>query len=263
MANKEYKEIGRTEKIIILGSGNERELYDIETGEKITRYNVLVENINTWLKRGAILTGLGLLITTSGLTPGFRKQEKNLETRTSSSEINLPNLGYLYDKFTFFPKNEEKTEGDIEKARKNISSMKVEIPEYINPTYVRATFFVESSDSPHAESSAGAMGLPQTYFSTWKEVFPEDTHDDFVKGVRDRGRSAEFVFRYSTKIDTFLKNNMPGYNNLDGERKRDYIAAAYNCGMGNLRRRDFRLEHAPKETKNHIRKIRTAYRRFN
>jgi soluble lytic murein transglycosylase-like protein len=135
-------------------------------------------------------------------------------------------------------------------------------PEYINEPLIKATIKVESSFNPFAKSNVGASGYPQTYYSTWKDVFPHESYNDFKKGIKNMKKSEEFVAKYYNILDNFLRKNMKGYKSLPKNEKQVYLAAAYNYGPGNLQKADFNLEKTPMETRNYVKKIRNAYERI-
>lgn len=136
----------------------------------------------------------------------------------------------------------------------------------LRPELVTAVIDVESYFNRHAKSKAGAKGLMQ--------LVPKEGGRDAMtlSGRGDRIPTDEELFDPKTNIDlgtTYLKHLMERYSYVRDMSAREYLTlAAYNWGMGNVdieirptsditsNQVLYRLNAAPKETKEYIRKIR-------
>jgi hypothetical protein len=263
MISENYKEVIRDGKYIVYGSGNNRILYDIQSQKEVATYNILLENLKAKAKKAGIIAGLSLLILSPFAVKGFashsKKTNPNLEAKVKTEKP---------EEIKIIKNNNNKTR---EIPRKKIADGIKEdfyknAPDYITPAYVQTKIFVESSNNPYARNSVrendGSIiefkGYPQACYSTWKDVFPRDTKEDFEKGTKDKRKSEEFVVKYTINLDKHLRKNMPGYSSLPNEKKRDYISAAYNWGIGKLQNNNYDLTRAPRETKNYIKKMKNT-----
>jgi hypothetical protein len=264
MIEKKFKEVGRYDNHIIYGSGNWRRVCDSD-GKVITEFNLAYENFKTQLKKGvAISVGLAMLFAplyTLARSHNTPKKATSLEQKFNvvkpGKEISLNSLR-KYESNA----NKDKLVGGIYKEREDYFSSNNEIPSYINNAFVKATIEVECSWNPNEISTAGAKGYPQTYFSTWKEVFPNNSYHDFEEGIKDKNKSSEFIIKYYANLDKFLKENFSSYKDLCETEKRSYLAAAYNCGPYKLQKANWNLASVPNETRNHIAKIRREYAKY-
>jgi|GEM_PF-4632008 len=256
---KGYKEILRNGKYIVYGSGNWRIIYDIENKKKVVKYNALFEDIKSVIKKIGGITGLAFAI----FSPFFYVKNSVSSVNSASSSLapskNCLEKNCLETKVVTESAQKSTTENvKKEKAEKIDLKASYKTFSYITPSLAEKIIFVESSNNPHAISPKGARGLPQTYFEIWKEVFPNDSYEDFLRGVKDKKKSKEFVLKYTTKLDKFLEDNMPSYKFLSPERKIEYIAAAYNCGPLKLKQYNWDFQRI-KETRNYVKKINNAF----
>ena len=238
MTSEEYKEILREGKFVVYSNGKYAEVREIGTNKLITSYNIKIEDFKRKLRKTAVTLCLSTILLSPFFFSGFKRGEKNLEYIVQNANTEIKNQ-------TEFSNQE-----------------KEKFPFYIDEAFVKATIYVESSNNPYTVSKAGALGLPQTYFETWKEVFQNDSYQDFIKGIRDEKKSSEFILKYYSLLDSFMRENWDLYKELDNNTKRIYLAAAYNCGPERLRKLNFALSKAPKETQYHVKKIKEVYKKL-
>ncbi|MEM3405904.1 MAG: lytic transglycosylase domain-containing protein [Candidatus Pacearchaeota archaeon] len=262
MKENELEEIGREGNYIIYR--NEKEIVVCDKNNfVITRYNIRKEEIKDEIKKTIAILSIGFSLLSPFFFFGNKKNyinnlenkviaEKNYEIEGKNNKINLEY------KISYKNKEEEEFKKYLSEKFDKKSNHKY-IPSYISNAFVKSVIYVESGYNPNVISNKKAMGLPQTYYSTWKEVFPNDSYSDFLKGIKDKNKSEEFVFKYCSLIDNILNEKMPFYKNLNNDLKLEYICAAYNWGIGNLIKNNFDLSKAPKETKNYIVKIKKKY----
>jgi len=259
------EEIKILDNYVVHTEGNYAKVVDTRTNKVIDEFNIKTEMFKQSLKKAGLIT-LATIILATSVVAGVKHKKANLEARTNNVIQVNENNPRQYQNLTFYP--EEKEEGDsiysnINKVYQNISSMGLKVPEFIDKPYIRTTIFVESSDNPNIPSEKGAEGYPQTYYSTWKDVFPDDSFRDFQRGIKNKERSIEFIVKHFLYLDKFNKEKCPGYNQMNNDEKRILLAAEYNWGQGKLQDNDWDLTKAPKETRNHIKKMQIAYARFS
>lgn len=137
----------------------------------------------------------------------------------------------------------------------------------LRPELVTAVIDAESYFNPKAKSKKGALGLMQ--------LVPKAGGRDAMRlsGREDRDPYAAELFQPETNIDlgtTYLKHLMQRYGFVRDSKAREYLSlAAYNWGQGNvdsqirptssisLQQVIYRLNAAPKETRDYINRIRT------
>ncbi|GIU69461.1 MAG: hypothetical protein KatS3mg002_0697 [Candidatus Woesearchaeota archaeon] len=129
---------------------------------------------------------------------------------------------------------------------------KIKTPEYINLAVQLARSYVESKDNPYAVSNAGARGLYQIMEESWNEVMNEYSFDHAFDPYLNNIASLKHILR----IDTYLRQNYPGFEELPLEQKRDLLNAAYNGGQGRLKSVGWDINAMPKETRDYVKKMR-------
>lgn len=250
--------------------GNYAIVVDTRTNKVIDKFNIKREAFKQNLKKAGLITLAALVLATSTIA-GVKHKKANLEARTNNIIQVKENNSRQYQNLTFY--QDEKTDGErlekgddimknIEKAYADVSSIGIKIPEYIDKPQIRSRFLVECSDNPHVVSKAGARGYPQTYYDTWKDVFPNDSYSDFKRGIKNEYKSALFILKHTLSLDRFNRENCPGYNQMSHDERKKILDVEYNWGTGNLQNNFWNLAKAPKESKNYIKKMQIAYSRF-
>lgn len=197
------------------------------------------------------------LITIPIITPiNFNKIKQN-------DSFNIPKFEAVKSQES--PKKEEtlediktKTLSDIEK---NIIFIyeNHEIPEYITKEFIRSQIWAESSDFPNAEGEAGERGLLQLTLNAWNSV---EKNDDFYEKAFDPQKNIEVGIKYHLWINDYCKKKHPNWDKLSNIEKRKFISAAYNAGVGRLKRTNWDLNKIPEITKRYIKKIEGNLERF-
>jgi len=129
---------------------------------------------------------------------------------------------------------------------------KIRVPKHISQDFVESLIKLESSRNIYAQSSKGAKGLMQLLPEAWSEV----DGSDFDKNCYNPGKNVEVGIKYLKWIDNYCRNNYPGWDKLTDIEKQKPIAAAYNCGIGQLEKGNWEIGRMPKETKSYVDSLR-------
>jgi len=117
----------------------------------------------------------------------------------------------------------------------------------INNKFVNAVINVESGWDPNAVSRCGARGLMQIMEPTWKDMTDRPWEEAFNPTTnRDVGT------KYLHWIEKYIQKN-------GGIPTRNLIAAAYNGGVGRLKKFGWDISKMPTETRQYIHKVNAAY----
>lgn len=210
----------------------------------------LIIEIILEMKRLMNLVKDGVLVTliTSSLagSPDSERQYINdLEKRLNNAKIYNSYLSNDYKSVNVFNILEE-------------TYKKVNVPEYVTIDVQLARSYVESSNNPNAVSPAGAKGLFQIMEDSWKDIMKEPFEyagNPYMNSIAS--------LKHISIVDKFLKENYPGFDSLDTDKKLDLLNAAYNGGHGRLKSLDWDISKMPKETKDYVKRMkeRTALER--
>jgi soluble lytic murein transglycosylase-like protein len=122
-------------------------------------------------------------------------------------------------------------------------------PLWLNDRFIDCVIQIESGGNCNAISPAGAVGPLQFMPETWLE----ESGGLSIELAKDEKISRVVGKRYFRRI----------YNTLSGWSGRmatiDECLAAYNGGMGRLRRNNFELSKMPQETQNYVIKVKNLY----
>ncbi|MDO8516758.1 MAG: lytic transglycosylase domain-containing protein [Nanoarchaeota archaeon] len=213
----------------------------------------------------------------------YQKPGTNLEDRfnlksdqVSNASFSLPNLytlGYSMDVINSVGRDltnhlfisEKSTKNDvdvqnIEKDRKEFMTdkemnsyiksayAKIRVPKYIEPNFVKSLINLESNKNIYAQSPRGAKGVMQLIPEAWNEV----DNSNFYENCFNPQKNIEVGIKYLKWINNYLKVNYGDWDQIPDNEKRDLIAAAYNCGIGQLERKDWDINQTPRETLNYV-----------
>ncbi len=128
---------------------------------------------------------------------------------------------------------------------------KLNVPVYITRKFVRCLGHAESSDNPQAVSKKGARGWGQFMEKTWHEV----GEGDYEKNSFNLEKSIEATIKYILFLDRSLRRLNHNWKNLSYEEKAGQIAAAYNGGIGTLRKAGWDISKMKDETQDYIPRI--------
>ncbi len=127
----------------------------------------------------------------------------------------------------------------------------IKVPDYIPMSVQMARSYVESGDNPNATSPVGARGLWQIMAPSWNDVM--NAHFDNAYDPLLNGKAS---LHHINKVDIFLRQNYPGFDQLPIEHKQDLMNAAYNGGQGRLMRAGWNIDEMPKETRDYVSRMR-------
>jgi len=152
-----------------------------------------------------------------------------------------------------------KKEETLEDYRGSIyENMKVS--EIISKKFIKSIINVESKGDEYAESKVGARGLMQLMPATWKQIEKEL---DFYKEAFNPNKNIEVGIKYLNWIHDYCEKKYPKWNELPTKNKQIIISAAYNGGIGRLRKKDWNINKMPEETRNYVKKIEKDLNRNN
>jgi len=130
----------------------------------------------------------------------------------------------------------------------NKAFKKIKVPDYINKKFLRTLIHFESSRNKCAISPKGARGLMQLIPDAWNEV----DNSDFYKNSFNPEKNIEVGVKYLKWINDYCKTKYNNWDELTENSKRDYIAAAYNGGIGLLEKKEWDINKMPDETTSYI-----------
>lgn len=130
-----------------------------------------------------------------------------------------------------------------------------------DPTFIQAVMEQESRYRPQAVSKKGAAGLMQIMPATWKKDLGMDPAD-----IHDPRKNIEGGVKYYKLLDGYMKEQ-ERKRGITIPRDTEHYLAAYNWGIGHLgeaiqKHGSSWLLHAPKETKDYIRKVKKKQERI-
>lgn len=185
----------------------------------------------------------------------------------SSSLVGSPNKSYdskfLYEDilykdafkpdFSVFAEKNHSKEIDYSSLIKILEKAysEIKMPYYIPMSVQMARSYVESGNNPKATSPVGARGLWQMMESSWYDVMNvnfDNAYDPLLNGIASN--------KHIKKIDIFLRQNYPGFDQLPIGHKRDLLNAAYNGGQGRLKKAGWDINNMPKETRDYVKRMR-------
>jgi len=118
--------------------------------------------------------------------------------------------------------------------------------------FYRAVIKVESNDNPDAVGRAGERGLMQIMPGTWQDVAGVNFDRAF-----DPNSNVRVGIRYymwlAEKIEEGLGEER--WKNLPREERFRMAAAAYNGGIGRMRRNGFDIRKMPNSTQRYVEKV--------
>jgi len=153
----------------------------------------------------------------------------------------------------------------------------------ITKDYIHSIVYIESGYNPNAVSRSGAVGLMQLMKETWEKISPDypfekelkslstdqvmnifDIANPFKfnpwenyysgKSAKDPYKNIENGIKHLSGVSKYLRATYKGWNNLSDSRKRDLIAATYNCGTGRITKNNFDISKTPSETRDYVKK---------
>ena len=133
------------------------------------------------------------------------------------------------------------------------------LPPYIDADFITALTFVESSFKPNRVSNVGARGLMQVMPKTWKSL--EKKKDFYTYAFHPKENIKVGVGYIQTVVD-YLGKKHPHWDILSDKKKRELVAAAYNCGHGGIENYGWNIKNANSETRKHTIKVLEAYDLF-
>jgi soluble lytic murein transglycosylase-like protein len=119
----------------------------------------------------------------------------------------------------------------------------------ITDALVEQVIQAESGRNPHAVSPVGARGLMQLMAPAWADV-QQAVPDLAGFGYEDYWKDAGINRRFGTEYLGLTAKRLPAEY-----RTVPHLLAAYNWGIGNLKKANYDLSKAPRETKAYIRRI--------
>jgi hypothetical protein len=177
--------------------------------------------------------------------------------------LNSPNLN-TPPKIKTIPKKNP----DLPYQEKNPDSIDEIIRHLTTPRYdqdpidyqlVKDTIRVESKGNPNARGKFGEIGLMQIKPSTWREQTKKLYGKPIgLEWAYSKWHNIETGIDYQRDLDAWLSKAISEYSSMSKEKKKKLIAAAYNCGPGNLIQAyhiSKNLATVPKSTKEYIRKV--------
>jgi soluble lytic murein transglycosylase-like protein len=127
----------------------------------------------------------------------------------------------------------------------------VKTPSYITKAVQMARSYVESLDNPNATSPVGARGLQQIMAPSWHDVMNEHSFESAYDPLLNNIASLKHLDR----VDMYLRQNYPGFDELPIAQQQDLMNAAYNGGQGKLKNLNWNIDAMPKETRDYVRKM--------
>lgn len=114
--------------------------------------------------------------------------------------------------------------------------------EILDEHYLVAIAQTESSLNPLAKSRAGARGLFQLTKYAWEEI---DAKRKYLENVFNPEINTENGSRYLAFLEEFCMNQNPSWDDLNSEKQKELILAAYNLGPYRLKSLGWNLEKTP------------------
>lgn len=187
-----------------------------------------------------------LVTSTLAGTPNKSYDSKFLYNDIFSEDAFKPKLSIFVDKEHSRAMDYSELMNILEKAYSEIK-----VPNYIPMSVQIARSYVESGDNPKATSPVGARGLWQLMEPSWYDVM--SAHFDNAYDPLLNGKAS---LNHINKVDIFLRQNYPGFDQLPIDYKRDLMNAAYNGGQGRLMRVGWDIDKMPDETRNYVSRMR-------
>jgi soluble lytic murein transglycosylase-like protein len=142
--------------------------------------------------------------------------------------------------------------GDIDIYINNIYK-KIKVSDIIDKEFIKSLIDIESSRNANAISTRGARGLMQLTEDTWNEMDKSNFYDNSFNPEKN----IEVGIKYLKWITNYYITNYPNWNQLSEKDKQEYIATAYNGGIGLLKKKGWDIEKMPNETKNYVDSLNT------
>lgn len=185
------------------------------------------------MKRRTMVKGLGVLVGTSGLA--MAGCFKILRDRERAKWNQMPEHSEIER-----PKRTDWVYGIIDKHDQS------------RRDFYRAVIKVESCDKAKAVGKAGERGLMQIMPGTWRDM----TNLPFSAAF-DPNTNVETGIKYCHWLAGEIEEGLgeKRWKNLSREERFRMVAAAYNGGVGRMKRNNFDVKKMPSSTRKYVGKV--------
>jgi hypothetical protein len=188
------------------------------------------------MRRRNMIKGLGVLIGSSGLAMAgcfkiLRDRERARWNQASEEHREIER-----------PRRTDWVYGIIDKHDPDLSRR----------DFYRAVIKVESRDKPKAVGKAGERGLMQIMPRTWRDM----TNLPFSAAF-DPNTNVETGIKYCHWLAGEIEKGLgeKRWKNLSREERFRMVAAAYNGGIGRMKRNNFDVKKMPSSTRKYVGKV--------
>lgn len=232
------------------------------------------------IKKKTFLKDLTVILVNTAIGISANATEVNIEGHIRPNKLNIENVSRAYPikienilpvkpeiKYSLLEKSLQDISKDIPLNKEEQNKLldyafkEIKVPDYVDKEYIRALIETESSWIPTRISKRGARGLGQFMEGTWYDHMPEVP---FSGGAFDSKLNIKAVLMQINAQENYLTTNFSQWDSLTIEQKLDYQSAAYNLGLGKLKKNNWDIEDKiPRETKNHILRVRSRHERYS
>lgn len=192
-----------------------------------------------------LATGILFSVPTAQMKKEFSYINQKIKIEKILAPHNIKNNQFELPKVNLSPQNYlEKKE-----VKSIIDSVYKKTKTILSKKEFELIAYRESALDANAQSKAGAKGIYQSYKESWEDAGMKVDYDNHVFNPR---YNISAGIKYYSWLEKIISKQDSNWKNYSREEKREKLLAAFNWGIGNLKKNNWQVPDYLKETNDYI-----------